>query len=100
VNSPVPPRLCSFLTHPIFLLFAKMPPYVRLSVPELPEGECRANKILFGIRMCTYKVDRDKKRNGLEDLGEAKWGLTRCGKEGRGRRSEFRGQNSEVRAGF
>jgi hypothetical protein len=59
-------------------LFAKISSFVRLSVPGRPEGKYRANKILFGIRMCTYKLDRDNKRNGLEDFGEAKWGLTGC----------------------
>jgi hypothetical protein len=40
--------------------------------------------------MCTYMLDRDNKQNGLVDLGEAKWGLTRCAMENRCRSAQIR----------
>ena len=42
------------------------------------KSEQGANKIFFGIPICTYKARRDNKRKEFEDFWEAKRGLTRC----------------------
>ena len=42
------------------------------------EGEQWANKIFFGIPMCTYKLRRGNKGKGFGDFWRPKWGLTRC----------------------
>lgn len=63
----------------------------------LRRSEQWANKILFGIQLCTYNLWMNNKRQGFWDFWRAKRGLTGCDKEDRGRqgRVEIRFRVSE-----